>query len=52
MNNMEIIDSDSIQKQPLPYFVKEIQGDNAVVPFSFANALLGSKKNLYRLIDL
>lgn len=34
----------------LPHFVKRIEGNNAFIPESYANLIIGNKKNLHRMI--
>ena len=35
----------------LPSFVKSVHGENALIPLKFANCILSSKKNLYKIIS-
>lgn len=35
----------------LPVFVRRIEGSNAIIPMSYANAIISNKKNLYKIVD-
>lgn len=40
-----------MEHDQIPSFIQRIEGNDTMVPQSFANALVANKKNLYRMID-